>query len=226
MGITVLVLGVGLLGVWMYFFPSYSWHQKMTVEVEVDGQVYSGSSVVEMTVDGIREPMQFANVARHLGLQGEATVVQLPGDHYLFALLTYDAYLTGKVFHDLVGGVVTQPEKGWASRIGDVQEVRPIDHKDYPLLVTFTDVTDPKTVKKVDPENLAAIFGPGVSLKKITLEITDGDVTEGKIESVLGWWCDLRKKRARLNGSTSIGIADNELSNNLGTGSFRIGDCT
>ncbi|MEX2490602.1 MAG: hypothetical protein WD425_02455, partial [Nitrospirales bacterium] len=107
----------------------------------------------------------------------------------LFALLTYDAYLTGKVFHDLVGGVVTQPEE-WASEIDDVQEIRELAPEDYPLLVTFTDITDPTTVKTVDPDNLAATFGPGVSLKRITLEITDEPVTEGKIENVLRWLDD------------------------------------
>lgn len=55
-------------------------------------------------------------------------------------------------------------------------------------MVTFTDITDPTTVNQVDPTNLAATFGPGVSLKRITLQITDEPVTEGKIESVLGWW--------------------------------------
>ena len=199
MGIIVLAVGSGLLGLWLYFFPSYSWHQKMTVEVEVDGQVYSGSSVVNMTVDGIREPMQFANVARHLSMQGEAVVVELPGDQYVFALLTYDAYLTGKVFHDLVGGVVTEPEKGWANKIRDVRETRKLDPSDYPMLVTFTDITDPKTVKKVDPENLGATFGPGVSLKRITLEIIDEPAMEGKIERLLVWLDDLKKYRSDPN---------------------------
>ncbi|MDR4487064.1 MAG: hypothetical protein R3B83_06010 [Nitrospirales bacterium] len=58
------------------------------------------------------------------------------------------------------------------------------------LLVTFTDLTDPTTVKVVDPENLAPTFGPGVSLKRITLKITDEPVT-AKIESVLGWFFEV-----------------------------------
>ena len=89
------------------------------------------------------------------------------------------------MFHDLVGGVVSQPENGWAQAIQKVREIRELDPKDYPLLVTFTDITDPTTVKQVNPTNLAATFGPGVSLKRITLEITDEPVTEGKIEQVL-----------------------------------------
>lgn len=94
------------------------------------------------------------------------------------------------MFHDLVGGVVSQPENGWAQAIQKVREIRELDPKDYPLLVTFTDITDPTTVKQVNPTNLAATFGPGVSLKRITLEITDEPVTEGKIEHVLGWLDD------------------------------------
>ena len=66
-----------------------------------------------------------------------------------------------------------------------------IPRSHYPLLVTFTDIIDPTTVKVVDPDNLAETFGPGASLKRITLEITDEPVTEGKIESVLGWWNNL-----------------------------------
>ncbi|MDR4496279.1 MAG: hypothetical protein R3B74_18050 [Nitrospirales bacterium] len=42
-------------------------------------------------------------------------------------------------------------------------------------------------MKKVDLDDLAATFGPGVALKRIMLEITDEPVTEGKIEQVLGW---------------------------------------
>jgi hypothetical protein len=63
-----------------------------------------------------------------------------------------------------------------------------IPRSHYPLLVAFMDINDPNSVREVDPDNLAATFGPGVSLKRITLEITDEPVTEGKIESVLGWW--------------------------------------
>jgi len=59
--------------------------------------------------------------------------------------------------------------------------------KQMPWLVTFDDVRDPKTVRQVDPANLAASFGPGVTLTSITLAITDEPRTSGKLKSVLGW---------------------------------------
>jgi hypothetical protein len=63
----------------------------------------------------------------------------------------------------------------------------PVPLDGLPLLVTFADITDPTTVQRVDPENLAASFGPGVRLKAVTLEITEEPVTVGKVVEVLGW---------------------------------------
>ena len=113
-------------------------------------------------------------------------MLALPQKRYLFALLTYNAFLASKVFHDKMDGALSEAGERWAEILEDLREIRDIAPQHYPLLVTFTDINDPKTVKKVDPEDLAAVFGPGVSLKRITLEITDEAVTEGKIESVLG----------------------------------------
>ncbi len=59
--------------------------------------------------------------------------------------------------------------------------------KAVPLLVTFTDIDDPASVKRVDPDDLVASFGEGYALKAITLGITNEAVTEGRVEDVLGW---------------------------------------
>jgi hypothetical protein len=40
-------------------------------------------------------------------------------------------------------------------------------------LVTFADTNDPKSVMLVDPNNLSATLGPGVSWRSMTLEATD-----------------------------------------------------
>lgn len=68
----------------------------------------------------------------------------------------------------------------------------PLPPQAMPLLVTFDDITDPTTVRLVDPTNLSASFGPGVSLAGVTLEITGADVMDGRVEAVLGWLNDPR----------------------------------
>jgi hypothetical protein len=55
------------------------------------------------------------------------------------------------------------------------------------MLVTFDDISKPETVREVEPEDLAAVFGEGVRLKAVTLEITRGAVTQGRVEGALGW---------------------------------------
>lgn len=55
----------------------------MTVEVEVGDKLYTGSSVVEMTVTGHPE-IPLVHGVRNLELEGEAVVAELPSRRYLF----------------------------------------------------------------------------------------------------------------------------------------------
>ena len=49
----------------------------------------------------------------------------------------------------------------------------------YPMLVTFSDLRDPRSVLPVDPADFAKAFGSGVVLKRITVQPTDAPVTTG-----------------------------------------------
>lgn len=55
------------------------------------------------------------------------------------------------------------------------------------MLVTFDDITKPETVQRVNPEDLASVFGDGVRLKAVTLEVTEEAVTEGLLDALLPW---------------------------------------
>lgn len=70
------------------------------------------------------------------------------------------------------------------------------DISSYPMLVTFGDLDDPTSVERVDPDDLAASFGEGVALKRITVQITDDPVTTG-IEGRLGVVSRVGKHRWR-----------------------------
>lgn len=168
----------------------YSWKQKMTVEVETPSGVVSGSSVafVRMSKDYNMTNAFFRDTG-----SAEATVVKLPGDRYLFALLqpspsdiAYQAFREN--FPPEVGpGTDADNARHWLAVIAGSKLSAEVPRKAYPLLVTFTDVNDPKTVRRVDPDDLATTFGPGVSLRRITLEITKERKTKGEVEKVLAW---------------------------------------
>ena len=71
---------------------------------------------------------------------------------------------------------------GTAKRLRSRSNIRlsgQVPASDYPILVTFDELNDPLSVRLVDPEDLGAIFGDGVQLAAIRVELTDDTVTEG-----------------------------------------------
>ncbi|MFK7791262.1 MAG: hypothetical protein AB8B88_01200, partial [Devosiaceae bacterium] len=83
-----------------------------------------------------------------------------------------------------------------------------------PMMVRFEDVTDPPTVALVNPYDLAASFGEGINLRRVFVQTTKANVTEG-ISDRLPWLANQRGSlRPNLRGSILRGIYD---------GSFRIG---
>jgi hypothetical protein len=169
---------------------NYTYHVKYTVVVQTPEGKKTGASVVEVSYsDGRNDPIQRMGMVYNAGMRGEAAVVDLGHGRYLFALVVregmqYAPYDAVAAHHDISERTIWE----LMPRLGQYAgKPLPLPRNAFPLLVTFEDVRDPKTVKKVDPDNLAAAFGPGYRLKSVTLEITDAPVTRGRVEKVLGW---------------------------------------
>ncbi len=208
----------------------WSWHQKLTVVVQTPDGLKEGGAVSEVNVSLLPENVGLGDFrgSSSSSLKGEAVVVELGAGRYLFALLKGYGHETAvHTFAD--AGFVPQPKNREAlekayDAFGKLQATTALSPDRYPLLVAFDDINDPASVKRVDPANLAATFGPGYRLQSITMSITDEPVTKGKVEAVLGWICDYKAKRLRLSGKSGP-ISDNELANNIGSGDISNGDC-
>lgn len=199
---TAVLTGCGLIGGKSYRF-------RMTLEVDTSDGLRTGSSVYEVTAQNHAKLLPDMR-GRSRDVRGEAVAVDLPSGQTLFALLkTMNRAGDDDLAAMSMATLDPAYKNDWvesAARIaaGDgirsPAEVPPTDSYDgydkghpiktqvsnYPMLVTFTDISDPSSVKLVDPADLAASFGPGVKLKRITVEITDDPVTSG-IEKRLGW---------------------------------------
>lgn len=177
--------------------PDYRY--RLTVEVETPEGVKTGSSVIEVEQSLSRSTAAPAKVGVLRKVRGEAVAVDLPNGKTLFALLRSEnnvdwasyvfVYLAthekGKPFIDQLDNVLEVAGERTLPRmwppVGFLEE-----RSAYPMLVTFGDLADPTSVAEVDPDDLAASFGEGVRLKRITVELTDDPVTTG-IEDRLGW---------------------------------------
>ena len=198
----LIVIGLPI-AIWNTFYPTYSWGQKTTVFVMTPEGLRSGSGVVQVSWKDSPDLLPDAPHL-HYEVRGEATVVDLGDGKFLFALINGAERRGLATF----GGQTELPRftnsllplvKTTAASRDESREVPPT-HR--PLLVTFTDIDDPASVTRVDPDDLAASFGPGYALSWITLAITDEWVTKGRVEAVLGW-LDIKQLFERIWPSLS-----------------------
>ena len=229
---TAMLTGCGMIGGESYRF-------RMTVEVETPEGLRTGSSVYEVTAQNHVKLLPDMR-GRSRDVRGEAVAVDLPGGRTMFALLkTLNrsgddnlAYLSMATMdpaykNDWVesaarissgDGIRSPAEVAPSRKYDDYENGQPVrtEVPNYAMLVTFTDIADPSSVKLVDPADLAASFGPGVKLKRITVEITDDPVTNG-IEKRLGW---LPSHYNKLLGGERFEKISTRLADHLGAGNF------
>ncbi len=189
---------------------------RLTVEVETPDGLRSGSSVIEVVVretgdDGLTLPEARGIRAR---LRGEVVAVELPDSRVLFALLRSQNNVDAAKWWPYAA-VDTRQFEGEYSGIRRTRLMKeqqaggdlPFDNR--PMLVTFADLDDPTSVARVDPDDLAASFGEGVTLRRITVQLTDDPVTSG-IEERLGW----------LKSIYEMGFSSAEFPEDIPSGNF------
>jgi hypothetical protein len=177
----VLLAAIALAGCWE---SATTWHRKLTLTVSTPTGDVSASVVrlKEMREDPVVH-------SAHSGERGEALVLEVAPGRYLFALIEENKPQEELLFFPGEPPLLS-------TRKLDAIKGKAIDIplSQYPMLVTFGDITEPKSVRKVDLRDLSASFGSGHRLKSFTVEITNEPVTEGKVEQVLSWL-------GQLNGS-------------------------
>ena len=204
------------------FWKDYRY--KMTVEVQTPQGVKSGYAVRQVSFHA--RP----NGGDGAGARGEAIAVDIAPGKTLFALLTgangdsdYASWIASWALDRKMSpnGANKDYDAGAFAELYPTapKTESPIYFGALPMLVTFRDIRDPKSIARVDAANLTTMFGAGVTLKRITVQKTREPVTEG-IEERFTWWGKLKSERLRLNGSNSVVISTNELSDNIGTGAF------
>lgn len=190
---------------------SASYRYKLTLSLNTPDGVKTGFNVVELTYFDVSVP---ARGTMHT-TRGQGIYIDLgPGRRPLIALLTRipradDPWPCGDCWQEDAPTVVigsacpaarsanARPYIEQIGRLGRqcdrpiALSLPPIPTK-LPDLVTFADVNDPQSIILVDPDNLKATLGPGVSWRSITIQTTDEPLTMG-IEKHLPWvWQDQR----------------------------------
>jgi hypothetical protein len=197
-------------------YVSGKWRYRLTVTVETPEGIREGSAVREAWASSSSIRIGLPESTSTTNIRGEAVVVDLGKRGMLFALIDWDSY------REVSETFPYTAAKGIPDRIRHFKNLEPgqsasLVRENWPRMVTFVDLDDPKSAKPVDLDNLAATFGAGVSLKDITVEVTDQPVTRG-IEEWLSW-LEIIKGGYLHGGSTSRGAPLG-----LHGGNFKIGE--
>ncbi len=171
-------------------YVSGTWRYKMTVTVETPEGIKTGSAVREVSNSTSSVRLDLPEAGNPPKYKGEAVVIDLGKRGYLFALGSYKEFYGAfpvkapdtiegiKYYNSLPSGEKTS-----------------LKRENFPWFVIFTDINDPQSIKTIDPDNLSEVFGVGVKLKEITVEITEDQVTWGEVRNALKWF---REKKMGL----------------------------
>lgn len=190
--------------------PSETWNQRLTLVIETPQGEVRGAVVQRIDWEGTGAIGQalFSGVdpsSASVRVTGEALAVEVMPGRWLFALLKGGEGWQGEPGLN-AGFAIAVPRGHFAKSAEGVREIvgfpkdTPVEvpREAWPMLVTFDDIAKPETVREVDPEDLAAVFGEGVRLQAVTLEVTEEAVTQGRVEGVLGWLEAVGQERATL----------------------------
>ncbi len=197
---------LGLTASWIAdAFGGYSLRYRLTLEAMVEGRPVTGSGVIQ--VDYSKRPPLLPQVERVMySVHGEAVVLDLGDRGVLFALLKDGSLRTGRDSPRRGEPRMIVPVAWWdrgirgpedVDRLGQLQGRRELGFDALPMLVRFENLNDPASVKLVEPVDLAASFGPGVTLSRVTVEITRDPVTTA-IEQRLPWLRKVASERGTL----------------------------
>ena len=181
LGIIALTV-VGVFALYKLSYPTYAYRYRMTVNVEIDGQMRSGSSVIEVRVSKQLAFLPTVNRLAYAG-EGEAVYVDLGVHGSMVALLASGTYANDAEYplylvHRLHFNLDIFDDRKLAS-LPSLRGKWELPSNELPTLVTFSDPNNSASLRGIRPEQLEQTFGPNVHWRGVVIEMTTDPVTRG-----------------------------------------------
>lgn len=206
----LLYIAIAIVGAYVAYnlaYPTYSHRYRLTLEFEAEGQVHSGSSVVE--VSARQQPKVLPELGAIIRARGEATLVDLGKHGSIVALLA-----RGQYGEDIDAPTTLALRAFKVPRQSGLESFRAIQRLngkqelltgDIPTLLAFADRSSMDTATIVAPKDLETVRG--VKLLRATVELTKDNVTHGQFEK-MPWLDDLRSRRLQIRKPNTFSPAE------------------
>jgi hypothetical protein len=163
--------------------PSMTQRIKVTVTVEDNGTLYTGTAVQQWTCTETNNAMGGMSIGG-CDLKAEAIPIKIGEKGWVFMLLAGNEqdgfrapYYSGAI---QAGRLKANAQLPWSV---------PFDKA--PVFVRFRDLKDRTTAELVRPNAFSEAFGKGVALVSINCEVTNEWLTRGKVRKLLPWLDEL-----------------------------------
>jgi hypothetical protein len=181
----VVVVGI-VVGGLLAAFPTASYRYRLTIAVEIDGQVYSGSSVNEVWYRFNPRPLWPVVGMYELRGFGQAVVLEVGPHSALVATLgsSRDQSVVSALF---LAGRALQPSAkqgaGWYA--ATLERVRALSRTtesvdltpdNMPPFIWFSDKSDPGSGWEVKPANFASVIGDSAHLISAKVQMTNDPI--------------------------------------------------
>lgn len=160
-----------LLGWGLIYLGRPEHKYRLTIEVQTPGGVRSASGVMAVYMG--KDSGILPGAGGGSNTKGDAIFVDLGDGRNLIATLTHGKnglYFDGMnnlAMNAFAAAGQKVPFKEVSRLTGRVQVYGDL----IPVLVTFSNVTDPNTVRVLDPANIEAVFSDGFHLNRVVLDI-------------------------------------------------------
>ncbi|MGN6210080.1 hypothetical protein [Asticcacaulis sp.] len=179
-GIKKLLVGACLLTITLGLYgcsPSYMRRLLVTIEVNDNGTILTGSSVQKVGCRAANPTYGGLDVGGCY-IEGDAAYVHLKNGQHLILTYVTDEYRADP--------------RGYANSILNRHDLTSdfswdVPEDEIPQMVTFKNSLDPDSVVRVYPADAEQILGSGVKIGKIHVALTDLPVNEGNISKVFPW---------------------------------------
>jgi hypothetical protein len=197
---------VGLAGIAALIWrnsPVYAHRYRLTIVVAVDGEIHSGSSVIEIQYrewpQRIRE-LFLGGRQYTLSVHGQAVLVDLGARGALVAVLRPSADGEARPASRLaLEALGPGPSAGcWmidqCLESSSLQGRADLDRGNLPQFIWFRDIADPSIAQPVRPADFAKVIGDGARLASAQVEIT-ADPIVIDIDKKLLWYDALQRSQ-------------------------------
>jgi hypothetical protein len=192
----ILVLAVLAFVIWYKLtFPSYTFHYRLTVQVEVDGEIKEASGVI-----GIRwldTPDAPNAVTFKFHAFGQALLVDLGSHGVLLVPLSASEEREGLDAKRLPFGQQVPRTHDVVERAINVRGPSQVAPHNLPQFIWQLQLNDPSSAVVVTARQFPEVISPNVRLIGVWTEVTDEPVSTG-LEKEVPWIGEMYQRRRKL----------------------------